>query len=264
MQHSRLAILLHSSKTMRQEAATSPLRTPVFVREATELTTFLRTLPPEAIEKAMHVSSSLALKTQKTIDAWTPGPHNQTLAIDSFIGDIYSGLRAQELTAADRDYADTVLYILSGLYGVLRPYDGISPYRLEMGYSFAGAGFGNLYQFWGPKIAQQLPEAGIIVNTSSVEYTKAVLPFVDAERVITPQFLTVNQKTGVPGFTAVHAKIARGAFARWLITSRITDPARFNEFSDLGYTFDAALSSPQTPTFVCQHFGGIGLSIRLT
>lgn len=263
MQENKLAILLHSSKTMRQDAETSQLRTPVFLREASELAAFLQALSPEAIEKAMHVSSSLALKTKKVIDAWTPGPHNQTMAVDSFIGDIYSGLRAQELATADRDYADSVLYILSGLYGILRPYDGISPYRLEMGYSFAEASFGNLYQFWGSKIAQQLPKEGIIVNTSSVEYTKAVLPFVGDERVITPQFLTVNQRTGVPGFTAVHAKIARGAFARWLITSRITDPARFNEFSDLGYTFDASLSSPQTPTFVCQHFGGIGLSIRL-
>jgi len=264
MQSNHLAILLHSSKTMRQDAKASQLRTPALLHEAGELAAFLQTLSPEDIEKAMHVSSSLALKTKKVIDAWTPGPHDQSLAIDSFIGDIYSGLRAQELSAADREYADSVLYILSGLYGVLRPYDGISPYRLEMGYLFAGAGFGNLYQFWGSKIAQQLPKEGVIVNTSSVEYTKAVLSFVDDTRVITPQFLTVNQKTGVPGFTAVHAKIARGAFARWLITSRITDPARFKEFNDLGYTFNASLSNSRTPTFVCQRFGGIGLSIRLT
>lgn len=261
MQQNQLVILLHSSKTMRRGGASTPLRQPVFLKEAKELAGFLKDLPPEAIEKAMHVSSGLALKTKEAINAWNP--HGQTAAIDSFIGDIYSGLRAQELAGADRDYADNVLRILSGLYGILRPYDGIAPYRMEMGYSFSGSHFGNLYTFWGSKIAEQLPNKGIVVNVSSVEYTKTVLPFVDAKRVITPQFLTINPKTGTPGFTAVHAKIARGAFARWLITSRITDPARFNEFSDLGYTFDASLSTPQTPTFVCKDFGGLGLSIRL-
>ena len=75
--------------------------------------------------------------------------------------------------------------------------------------------------------------------------------------------MTVNPKTGEPGFTAVHAKIARGAFARWLITTKITDPKRFNEFADLGYRFDETRSTADSPVFVCQQFEGLGLSIRL-
>ena len=225
--------------------------------------TYMKTLSIEEIEKVMHVSYNLATKTKTVVGEWQSGSKGQTLALDSFIGDIYSGLRAQELSKSDRDYADTTLWILSGLYGVLKPYDGVQPYRVEMGYKFPDQKFGNLYTFWGSKIARQLPAQGIIVNVSSVEYTKAVLPFIDENRVTTPHFLTVNPKTGEPGFTVVHAKIARGAFARWLITSRITDPARFGEFNDLGYSFNASLSTLQTPTFICKDFGGLGLSIRL-
>jgi uncharacterized protein len=257
----QLVILLHSSKTMRTaEAGTVQLRQPSFVKEAKQLASLLKTLSTVEIGKAMHVSPALAAKTKDIIDDWSAS-NGQTLAIDSFIGDIYSGLRAGELSQADRDYADTTLWILSGLYGFLRPYDGIRPYRLEMGYKLPR--LGSLYDFWGQKIAAELPKEGLIVNVSSVEYTKAILPYVGKKRVVTPNFLTVNPKTGQPAFTAVHAKIARGAFARWLITTRITDPRRFNEFNDLGYEFDAARSTPNEPAFVCAAFGGIGLSIRL-
>jgi cytoplasmic iron level regulating protein YaaA (DUF328/UPF0246 family) len=260
MQQNQLAILLHSSKTMRSSPSSS-LRQPVLIKETAELADYLRTLSPSELETSMHVSKSLAEKTKTTIESWQP--EGKTAAIDSFIGDIYSGLRAQEFLASDREYADRTLWILSGLYGFLRPNDAICPYRLEMGYRFADPRFRTLYGYWGKKIAEQLPEQGTIVNVSSVEYTKAVLPFVDSARVITPNFLTIDPKTGTPKFTAVHAKIARGAFARWLIASRITDPARFHEFSDLGYTYDKSLSMPQAPTFVCQTFEGLGLSIRL-
>jgi cytoplasmic iron level regulating protein YaaA (DUF328/UPF0246 family) len=254
-------ILIHSSKTMRSNRSDSPLRMPVFLKEAEQLATYLKSLSPAAIAKAMHISPALAAKTKATIDSWQP--QGYSAAIDSFIGDIYSGLRAQEFSGEERGYADSVLWILSGLYGFLHPNDGIAPYRLEMGYRFDDPKFSNLYTFWGTKIAKQLPRKGIIVNVSSVEYTKAILPFVGQTRVITPNFLTVNPKTGEPGFTAVHAKIARGAFARWLITTRITDPKRFNEFTDLGYSYDKKRSTLNAPVFICKEFKGIGLSIRL-
>jgi cytoplasmic iron level regulating protein YaaA (DUF328/UPF0246 family) len=132
-----------------------------------------------------------------------------------------------------------------------------------MAYRLPDLKFANLYKYWGDAIAKTLPTAGPVVNVSSVEYTKAVLPFINKERVITPRFLTANPKTGEPAFVVVHAKIARGAFARWLITSRTTNIAGFSEFSDIGYRYDKQLSSPTEPVFVCQTFGGIGLSMRL-
>jgi len=108
-----------------------------------------------------------------------------------------------------------------------------------------------------------MPGEGPIVNLSAVEYTKTVLPYIDAARVIAPRFLTVNPKTGEPVQVIVHTKIARGAFARWIITSRISSLDAMIKFDDLKYCYDAVLSTPLEPTFVCKDFGGIGLSIRL-
>ena len=53
-----------------------------------------------------------------------------------------------------------------------------------------------------------------------------------------------------PTFVAVHAKVARGAYARWLIQTRLTDPDQFCRFHDLAYRFDQAASTREKPVFV--------------
>ncbi len=81
--------------------------------------------------------------------------------------------------------------------------------------------------------------------------------------MVAPRFLTLSPKTGQPTQVIVHTKIARGAFARWLMTSRVDAADELPRFSDLNYRYDAALSTPAEPVFVCRSFGGIGLSLRL-
>jgi cytoplasmic iron level regulating protein YaaA (DUF328/UPF0246 family) len=188
---------------------------------AKPLAACLQGLTTAQLQTVMHISAPLSRKVHDTFAAWTAEPDRQSLAVDSFVGDIYSGLRASTLSKDDRDYAQQTLRILSGLYGILRPYDGIRPYRLEMGYRLPGSSFGNLYTYWGTAIAEAIPTKGLIVNLSAAEYTKTVLPYLDTTRVVAPRFLTINPETREPSQVIVHTKIARGAFARWLMTSRI-------------------------------------------
>ena len=259
-----MIILLHTSKTMRRSPNEgAPLRRPLLIDKARQLAGYLKTLSTSQLAQAMSLSPALAEKTHTLLASWSDEPGQQSLAIDSFIGDIYSGLHANDLPPTDRDYADQVLFILSGLYGVIRPYDGICPYRLEMGYKLPDAQFANLYDYWGDSIVTCLPENGPIINLAAVEYSQTVTRFVDADRVMAPKFLTVSPKTGQPAFVVVHAKIARGAFARWMITNRIREISELPQYDELGYVFEKGLSTPGSPTFVCQTFEGKGLSIRL-
>lgn len=259
-----MIILLHSSKTMRRAGANGvDLHRPLLLEQARQLAAYLKTLSPDQLAKTMQISASLAEKTRTLLAEWTDAPEAQSPAVDSFVGDIYSGLRANELSPDDRRYADETLRILSGLYGILRPLDGIAPYRLEMGYKLPDPPFANLYTFWGESIAACLPSEGPIVNLAAAEYARVVTRYVDGARIVTPKFLTVNPKTGEPGFVVVHAKIARGAFARWLITRRVQHVADLPQFAELGYCFDESLSAPAEPTFVAETFEGKGLSIRL-
>jgi cytoplasmic iron level regulating protein YaaA (DUF328/UPF0246 family) len=257
-----MIILLHSSKAMRTPAPTQQYRSPQLLAKAIELDAYLKTLSVATLARVMELSKPLAQKTHQLIADWQANGR-QSLAIDSFMGDIYSGLQAHELSDSDRDYADKVLYILSGLYGVLRPYDGIRPYRCEMGYRFADARYANLPKFWGESVADCLPSDELIVNLAAIEYSKVVTPFIDKQHIVTPRFLTVSPKTKQPVMVVVHTKIARGAFARWLIQSRTTDRNKLQAFRELGYRYDPGLSEPGQPAFVCEKFGGIGLSTRL-
>ncbi len=257
---------MHSSKTMRVPASGHrPTGTPVLLDRAEELIEYLRGLSPPQLAKIMTISAELATKTSEQYAAWTTEGSRQSPAVETFVGDIYSGLRVDSFSSADRAFADRHVRVLSGLYGILRPFDGISPYRLEMGYRLPPGPYASLYRFWGTAIADQLPAEAEIVNLAAGEYSKTVTEYVDPQRVMTPKFLTVDPKTKQPKFIVVHAKIARGAFARWLVTGRVTTPgAAVEKFSEIGYAYDDRLSTPTEPVFVCQEFGGKGLSVRLT
>lgn len=259
-----LTILLHSSKTMQTDIVGSSTRfqQPALLDRASQLATYVKSLTPRQLEKHMGLSKDKARKTYGMWQNWDKDSANLLPAIDSFTGDIYSGLQVRTFTEEDRAYANKHLYILSGFYGVLRALDSIAPYRLEMGHKFPSRLYKNLYTFWGDSIARQLPPDSTIINLSAVEYTKAVLPHMNDVRVITPKFMTMG-KDGTPVFIVVHAKVARGAFARWLIQNRIDNAEDIRQFNDLNYHYDSQFSSSEQPVFVCDTFGGLGLSVRL-
>lgn len=257
-----MIILLHTSKTMRP-ATTIPEDLPLLLHDAETLVDHVRKLSVQDIMHVMHVSETLAAKTKEQFEVWRPRLKGSAPAIEAFVGDIYSGLQAQSFTKQDREYAQQHLRILSGLYGILRPNDGVYPYRFEMGYTFKVANYKNPYEFWGKKLAKTISPEQIVVDVTAVEYSKAILPHL-SNTVVTPRFLTINSKTHEPTFVVVHAKIARGAFARWMIQNRITKISQLKDFNELGYQFDATTSTELEPVFVCQEFGGKGLSVRLT
>lgn len=257
-----MQILLHSSKTMRIPADTHiPLSHPALLSQAQELVDLWREAADSQIQSLMHVSDKKAEEVERLYSEWSDNVETQAPAIDAFVGDIYSGLQVQTWSFEDRAYAQDHLLILSGLYGGLRACDGVMPYRLEMGYKLPDGR--SMYQFWGDSIASLIPlHTDCILNLSAMEYTKAVLPYLDIP-VIAPKFLSINPKTGQLTFVAVHAKIARGAFARWVVQHRIEDTSKLIEFQELGYHYDETASTLNQPVFICEEFGGLGLSVRL-
>ena len=238
------------------------LSTPIFEQQANELTDYLQELTIEEYQKTMHISAKLAGEVEDLYLSRLEQP--LSAAAEMFRGDIYSGLRALKWNDDKKNFAQKHLKILSGLYGILKPFDGIQAYRLELGYRLPDPKYKDLYNYWGDRIAESLPADGPIINVTSDEYAKAVLPFLDPSRIITPVFLTRKKAGQEPVFVVVHAKIARGAYARWLIQRGSPTVDSLEDFDDLGYVFDAERSSPKQPVYVANEFGGIGLSQRLT
>lgn len=204
----------------------------------------------------MKLSDSLAQLTHARFQQFSPPftQANAKPAILAFRGDVYQGLDADSLDAGARDHAQKHLRILSGLYGLLRPFDLMQPYRLEMGTRFRTDHAADLYGFWGDKIAKALNAdmkevgASCLINLASREYVKAV----DKKALVAPM-ITLDfreMRDGEARMIGFFAKKARGVMARFIAENRLTKPADLKEFSVDGYEFAPALSDERVWTFL--------------
>lgn len=135
-------------------------------------------------------------------------------------------------------------------YGVLRPMDGVTPYRLEMQAKAAVAGYRNLYDFWGESLYREvLDESRVIINLASKEYAKCVEKYLQpGDRFITCVFGELAGEKVVQ--KGVYAKMARGEMVRWMAETAAETPEQLRDFNRSGYRFDEGRSTPQKYVFV--------------
>lgn len=224
---------------------------PAFQDEANKLAKAAKRLSVSALRDMMKISEDLAKLNRERFQAFaeTSDEMNSKQAAFAFAGDTYQGLQAAELSAADLDYAQDHLRILSGMYGVLRPLDRIQPYRLEMGRKIKVGRANSLYEFWGEQIGGALDEAAggeAVINLASNEYFKAAGKKM-ASPVITPAFK--EDKGGELKMIGFFAKKARGMMARFMIENRIEKLEDLKGFNSEGYRFQADLSDERAWVF---------------
>lgn len=252
-----MLFLLSPAKSLDYETPIQdlPHTKPRFTEQSAQLIEVLRRQAPRDIAGLMGLSDSLATLNVARYQAWSPRftSRNSRQAVLAFDGDVYDGLRARELSADDLDWAQQHIAILSGLYGVLRPLDRMQPYRLEMGTTLRIGQAANLYQFWGPRIAECLnkqlaaDKTPVVVNLASTEYFKSVDQKVLKARVIDCVFQ--DWKGGQYKIISFFAKKARGLMARYAVTHRVGTPRQLEGFDLEGYAFDKAASDPQRLVF---------------
>lgn len=163
----------------------------------------------------------------------------------SYIGIQYQSLASEVLDLDALTWLEEHLWILSGFYGCVRPFDAVEPYRLEMGAKLAVDGARDLYAFWGDRIARAIegavaehagatPEPVVIVNLASVEYAKAVLPHVAPTTQVVTCIFGEELRGGKPVQRATASKIARGSMVRWMAERRVEQAHDLVRF-DVGY-----------------------------
>lgn len=226
---------------------------PQFDQDVAELSKTTRKLSVADLKRLMSLSDKLAELNRARFQAFDPESEEGLQAALAFNGDVYSGLRARQMSKADLDWAQDHLRILSGLYGLLRPLDVIQPYRLEMGTRLKTPRGATLYDFWADRIALALNAAAkdhadpTLVNLASQEYFGAV----DARALKLPvlgvRFL--EEKDGHAKIVSFYAKKARGLMARWAIDNRISRVDDLKAFDLEGYRFAALQSQPGEWTF---------------
>lgn len=250
--------LISPAKTLDFDAQclTKKHTTPDFLEDSEQLIAKLSKTTKPALKKLMGISDKLAeLNSQRYKDWATPfTPDNAKQALLAFKGDVYTGFECEQWKAADFDYAQKHLRILSGLYGVLRPLDLIQAYRLEMGTDLTTKRGKNLYAFWGEKISAAINESitasksKALVNLASNEYFSATKPLPLEANIITPTFK--DFKNGKYKFISFFAKKARGMMADFIVRERIKKPADLRAFDVAGYYYDEEGSTDETLSFL--------------
>lgn len=223
--------------------------TPVFQRQAEELAGKIQKLSSWELERAMKISPALAFQTYAAYqDFFSSGEDSLIPALAGYHGLQYQNLGAQDFQLEDWEYAQEHLRILSGFYGILRPLDGIRPYRLEMQARLPDPP--NLYGYWGESLYRELFRSGqTVLNAASEEYAKAVRPYLrTGDRMVTCSFLSSGKKgMRTP---ATLAKMARGRLARYSILNRIDSPEGLRGFQWNGFSYQPGLSSETVMAFV--------------
>jgi hypothetical protein len=211
------------------------------------LVTRAKQMSVEDIMSKMDISRSLG---ELNFNRWQDF-YNQPEkpAIQVFDGDVYTGLDVKTMEEEQILFAQNHLRILSGLYGLLRPLDLMRPYRLEMGTKRFPVDH-KLSMWWEGAVAQLLAEDldltgdRTLLNLASEEYYASIKGRMPKDvRIVDVKFMTGDR------FITMHAKVARGTMARWMIDQQVTDIEQMKGFDYDGYTFDEDESSENNWVF---------------
>ena len=181
-----------------------------------------------------------------------------TPALLSYVGIQYQYMAPHLFSNDQWEYVKKHLRILSGFYGILRPEDRVTPYRLEMQAKLAVENKKDLYGFWGKRLLDAVllkendgtEEADhVILNLASKEYSKAIEKHLTPEiRYITCIFGTM--KDGQVKVKATEAKMARGEMVRFMAENQVEEIEKIKEFCALDYQYNASMSTEDTYVFL--------------
>lgn len=197
-----------------------------------------------AMAKLMKISPKLA---GHVVDLYTSPSGQPKPAIYAYRGDVYRGLGVDRFNQADMEWANQHILIPSGLYGLVRPFDQIEQYRLEMKLKL---GDQSLYDFWGDQLARYVRRRDdTVLVIASKEYAQAVVSKLPSDTRIVEVIFQDRAKSGQMKIVPIYSKIMRGVMAGYIIKHRIDDPSGLHDFSEHGYSYSAADSSPDQLVF---------------
>ena len=238
-----MRIIISPAKNMRDyQSLNMKIDTPIFIDKAKNILSKLKTLSKSELTTLWKCNS-------KMVDALYEDLHSTNLnqdlipAIFRYDGLVYKNISPSTFNESELYYINKNLRIISGFYGVLKPFDGIIKYRLEMQTRLKIDNFNNLYDYWGDSLYREiLDESHIIINLASKEYSKCIEPYLDKKyKFITIAFM---EKCGNKYISKnTYSKIARGLMVNYIVKNNITNIEDIKNFNSDNYSFNKELSS---------------------
>ena len=238
-----MRIILSPAKKMNENTDDlAPQGLPVFLENTEEIMHWIQRLSYEDAKKMWACNDKIAQQNYErfvNMDLY----HRLTPAILSYEGIAYQYMSPSVFENGEFSYVQEHLRILSAFYGVLKPMDGVTPYRLEMQAKAKIAGTKDLYAYWGDLLYREvMDDSRVIINLASKEYSKCIEKYLTAEDT----FITcvfgefAGEKVVQKG---VYAKMARGEMVRYMAEHNIGNPEEMKNFDRLGYRFREEISN---------------------
>ena len=247
-----MKIIISPAKKMNMDTDSFSCQSlPVFLPQTEQIYNKLKTMSYDELKTLWKCNDKIAALNAKRLQHMDLRK-NLTPAILAYEGIQYQYMAPGIFTEAEYTYIQKHLRILSGFYGILRPFDGVVPYRLEMQAKLPLAEKKDLYAFWGDALAEHLfSETDCIINLASKEYSICISKYLPP----TVRFITCvfgEWKNGKIIEKGTICKMARGEMVRFLAENQIDDPEKIKTFSRLHYQYSDEHSDAHTYTFLLQ------------
>lgn len=245
-----MKIIISPAKKMNVDTDTFAWKSlPVFLEKTEILMDWVKSLSFEEAKKLWGCNDKLAELNFRRFGEMDL-KKNLTPALVSYEGIQYQYMAPLVFTEQGWEYVQEHLRILSGFYGVLKPFDGVTPYRLEMQAKAQVKEVKNLYDFWGELLYNEIiDEDRTIINLASKEYSKCVEKFLKPEDT----YITCifgEKKDGKVIQKGTQAKMARGEMVRYMAENRLETTEELKNFSHLDYHFSGEMSTQKEYIFL--------------
>lgn len=230
---------------------------PIFIDDANYLIDLLKSLDINDISKLMNLSEDLTKLNFERYKSYSNPNNPKSQSILAFDGEVFSCMDISDFDNSDFNFTNNHLRILSGLYGILSPFDMVEPYRLEMKAKLKNKQGNDLYKFWKEKITNNIISElkkqtnPTLVNLASSEYLKCIdLKSIRKHyKFIDIVFKEYNKATDSYRVIGLYSKKARGYMVRYITKNRIDDIDSLKKFNVDGYSYNSVLSNDETIVF---------------
>lgn len=245
-----MKIILSPTKKMRYDDSLNiPLSCPVYLEKTKVLCNYLKQLDYDSLKALFHCNDKIATlnyERYQTMDL----NQSSSCALLSYDGIAFQYMAPQVFSLDYYQYVNEHLRILSAFYGVLKPMDKISPYRLEMQAKLNAPFASTLYEFWKDDLYREIiDDSHIILNLASTEYSKAVKPYLSKEDLWIDVVFGEFKGTKVIE-KGVYVKMARGEMVRYMAEHHIEDVTKIQSFDRLGFKYHEELSTKTKYVFI--------------
>lgn len=230
---------------------------PFFDKDIKKLIDILKSLDIIEIENLMNLSDDLANLNYDRYKILGTDKSKYLQAILAFDGQVFNCINVDDFNDDDFEFANNHLRIMSGLYGILKPFDLIQSHRLEMKAKLKNELGNDLYKFWKNKLTSYLYDELLnqndktLVNLASNEYSKAInLKSLSKDfKIINIEFKDYRENSNSYKVIGLYSKKARGYLTRYIIKNKIDNINELKNFNYDGYVFNNELSDSKNFIF---------------